>query len=152
MRLWKRCFVPLFSSKQAVDKMVSFASPYPLQPCLSEALLRISSVRKRFELGSFRLPAWCSWNPSAFPVQLGRSAPFPAVAPRGSRRKAVQWHLAHISQTRGRWIQDSASLWRAVPTAVGWMFVFKTDRMWISQETMGVEDHTWSGAQLGTAG
>lgn len=135
MCLWKRCH-PSFSSKQAVDKMVSFTSPYPLQPCLSEALLRILSVCKSFGLGSFCLLAWCLWNPSAFHVQLGWSPPLSAMAPRGSRTKAVQWHLAHISQMCGRWIQDSASLWRAVPTAMGWMFVFKSDRMWISKETM----------------
>lgn len=133
--------------------MVSFASPYPLQPCLSEALLRIWSVLKSFELGSFPLLAWCLWNPSAFHMQLGWSAPFPAVAPRGSRTEAVQGHLAHISQMCGRWIQDSVSLWRAVPTAVGWMFVFKAHRMWISKETMSeTGGPQWSGVQLGMAG
>lgn len=95
--------------------------PTPLQLCLSEALLSILSVCKLFELGRFCLLAWCLWDPSVQHVQPGWSAWFPAMAPRGSRTTAVQWHLAHISQTCGRWIQDSASLWRAFPTAVGWM-------------------------------
>lgn len=121
MCLWKRCAIPLFSSKQAVDKMVSFASPYPL------AIVFIRSSVKSFIctwiiwVGEFLFACLVFMRPISITLQLGWGARFPAVAPRGSRTDAEQWHGAHISQACGRWIQDSASLWRAVPTALGWM-------------------------------
>lgn len=128
--------------------------PTPLQLCLSEALLSILSVCKLFELGSFCLLAWCLWDPSVLHVQPGWSARFPAMAPRGSRTTAVQWHLAHISQT----------VWEVNPGQYiplkGFSHCSGLDGSCsklsgcglAKKQCLGMKEHTWSGAELGTAG
>lgn len=81
-------------------KQSHLSPPTPLQLCLSEAVLRILSVCKLFELGSFCLLAWC------FEIHQYYVCSLAGVhdSLRWHLEAAGQqlWHLAHTSQTCGR--------------------------------------------------
>lgn len=133
-------------------KQSHLSPPTPLQLCLSEAVLRILSVCKLFELGSFCLLAWCLWDPSVLRVQLGWSARFPAMAPRGSRTTAValSTHQPNVWEVNpGQCIPLKGF---SHCSGLDGSCLKLTGCGLAKKQCLGMEEHWWSGAELGTAG